>query len=145
VDGCDVLIASAGPTGLTLACEPARRDVPVRIFDRTADPGQETKVLAALDPMRTRTTGFEVFPYLARIPARTRWQPQPGEIADILTPTVRSVADPQHRQQRVMSFPSWPEPRRIDCVEVNDHLPWGFTLRVLDAVIPQLLAGTWQV
>jgi hypothetical protein len=45
----------------------------------------------------------------------------------------------------VLSFPSWSEPRLTDCVEVNDHLLWGFTLRVLDAVVPRLLAGTWQV
>jgi len=105
----------------------------------------DIEVLAALDPMQTRTTGFQVYPFIARIPAQTRWRPQPGEIADVLAPAVRSLADPQHRHQRVLSFPSWPEPRTTDCVDVNGHLLWGFTLRLLDAVVPRLLAGAWQI
>jgi 8-oxo-dGTP pyrophosphatase MutT (NUDIX family) len=105
----------------------------------------DIEVIAALAPMRTRTTGFEVFPYLARIPAQVHWQLQPAEIAGTLTPTVRSLAEPQRRRQRMMSFPSWPEPRMTDCIDVDGHPLWGFTLRLLDAVVPRLLSGAWQL
>jgi len=41
----DVLIVGAGPTGLTAAAELARRDVAVRIVDRSPQPSTETKAL----------------------------------------------------------------------------------------------------
>jgi 2-polyprenyl-6-methoxyphenol hydroxylase-like FAD-dependent oxidoreductase len=46
-NSCDVLIAGAGPTGLTLACDLARRDVRVRVVDRarTHFPGSRGKGL----------------------------------------------------------------------------------------------------
>jgi 2-polyprenyl-6-methoxyphenol hydroxylase-like FAD-dependent oxidoreductase len=40
-----VLIVGAGPTGLTAAVELARRDVTVRIIDRSPTPSTETKAL----------------------------------------------------------------------------------------------------
>ena len=42
----DVLIAGAGPTGLVLALWLTRLNVPVRIFDKTAEPGTTSRALA---------------------------------------------------------------------------------------------------
>ncbi|MFJ3876441.1 FAD-dependent monooxygenase [Streptomyces sp. NPDC090077] len=39
----DVLIVGSGPTGLTLACDLARRGVPVRVVDRRAGPHRESR------------------------------------------------------------------------------------------------------
>ncbi|MBH5337440.1 FAD-dependent monooxygenase [Streptomyces pactum] len=39
----DVLIVGAGPTGLTLACDLARRDIAVRVVDRRAAPHRESR------------------------------------------------------------------------------------------------------
>ncbi len=47
---------------LDTAVRETREEIGVAVAD--------IEVLTALDPMRTRTTGFEVFPYLARIPAQ---------------------------------------------------------------------------
>src|SRR5688572_24130800 len=41
----DVLVVGAGPTGLMLACQLARRGVKVRIIDRHAGPARETRAL----------------------------------------------------------------------------------------------------
>src|SRR6516225_266005 len=41
-----VLIAGAGPTGLVLALWLTRMGVPVRIIDRTAEPGTTSRALA---------------------------------------------------------------------------------------------------
>ena len=38
VDNTDVIIVGAGPTGLTLACDLARRGVPFRIVDKATEP-----------------------------------------------------------------------------------------------------------
>ncbi|RMQ24208.1 hypothetical protein ALQ07_01902 [Pseudomonas syringae pv. actinidiae] len=37
-DICDVLIIGSGPTGLTLACDLARRGINVRIIEKAAVP-----------------------------------------------------------------------------------------------------------
>ncbi len=39
----DVLIAGSGPTGLTLACDLARRGLAVRIIDQRAEPHGESR------------------------------------------------------------------------------------------------------
>ncbi|MGE0369839.1 MAG: FAD-dependent monooxygenase [Candidatus Dadabacteria bacterium] len=41
--GTGVLIVGAGPTGLTMACELARRGVPFRIIDKAAGPSDKSK------------------------------------------------------------------------------------------------------
>ncbi len=41
----DVLIVGAGPTGLTLACELARRDINIKIIDKLDKPGDKSKAL----------------------------------------------------------------------------------------------------
>jgi 8-oxo-dGTP pyrophosphatase MutT (NUDIX family) len=105
----------------------------------------EIEVLAALAPVDTRTTGFRVHPFLARVRAPERWSLAAGEIAGVVTPPVRTLADPAARSEAVLSFPSWPEPRRVECVPLDGHVLWGLTLRLVDAVLPRLLAGEWIV
>jgi 8-oxo-dGTP pyrophosphatase MutT (NUDIX family) len=103
-------------------------------------------VLAALEPLDTRTTGFRVHPFLAGIRPPRQWKPASAEIAAVLTPTVQALADPRLRDETVLSFPSWPEPRQVDRVRLDDeHAIWGFTLRLLDAVLPRLLAEEWEI
>jgi 8-oxo-dGTP pyrophosphatase MutT (NUDIX family) len=106
----------------------------------------DVELLAALAPVDTRTTGFRVHPFLARIRPPARWRLAPGEISGVVTPTVRTLADPAARRDRLLSFASWPAPRRVEGIQLDDgHLLWGLTLRLLDPVIPRLLAGRWPV
>jgi 8-oxo-dGTP pyrophosphatase MutT (NUDIX family) len=106
----------------------------------------EIDVLAALDPVDTRTTGFRVHPFVARVRVPGRWSLATGEIAAVLTPSVRSLADPRLRSEAVLSFPGWPEPRRVDHIALDDgHAVWGLTLRLLDSLLPRLLAGEWTI
>ena len=46
VDSCDVLIAGAGPTGLTLAAELARFGISVLLVDSSLDRAHESRALA---------------------------------------------------------------------------------------------------
>lgn len=106
----------------------------------------DVEILAELTPIDTRTTGFRVHPYLARIHRPREWRLAPREIAAVVTPLVRALADPAIRGERVLSYPSWPEPRRVECIALeDDHLLWGLTLRLLDGVVPRLLAGEWAI
>ena len=106
----------------------------------------DIEVLAELAPLDTRTTGFRVHPYLARIRPPDEWRLAQGEIAGVLTPLVRRLADPMARYERLLTSPSWPEPRLADSIELEgDHVLWGLTMRLLDAIVPRLLAGEWPV
>jgi 8-oxo-dGTP pyrophosphatase MutT (NUDIX family) len=107
---------------------------------------EEVEVIAALPPIDTRTSGFRVHPYLARIRRPERWQPAEGEITAVITPRVRMLADPSLRREQLLSFPSWPEPRRVQCLELEDgYLLWGLTLRLLEPLLPQLLRGSFAI
>lgn len=105
----------------------------------------EIELLAQLEPFDTRSTGFRVHPFVARVPADVLWRPRAGEIDGVVTPRVADVADPGRRREEELSFPAWPEPRVAVCVPVEGHRLWGLTLRLLDGVAPRLLAGEWTI
>jgi 8-oxo-dGTP pyrophosphatase MutT (NUDIX family) len=108
---------------------------------------EQIEVLGGLEPMNTRTTGFRVYPFLARITPPRRWRLADGEIAGALTPTVGALCDPMARAEREFSFPTWPASLRVPCVLLDgeETVLWGLTLRVLDALLPRVLAGEWDV
>lgn len=106
----------------------------------------EVDVLAALDPVDTLTTNLRVHPFVARVSPRRRWRPALGEISGVLTPRVRALADPAARGEQEVSFATWSEPRMVDCVPVEGgYVLWGLTLRLLDLILPRLLAGEWSI
>jgi 8-oxo-dGTP pyrophosphatase MutT (NUDIX family) len=108
-------------------------------------PASEIEVLASLAPIDSRTSGFRVHPYLARVRPR-EWRLAAGEISGVVTPLVRALAEPAQRRRRVLSFPTWTEDKLVECVPVEGgHFLWGLTLRLLDPVLPRLLAGEWSV
>lgn len=101
-------------------------------------------VLAELEPLDARTSGFRVHPFLARIRPPTKWRPAAGEVAAVITPAVRALADPSARRERELSFRTWRESRRVEGIVLGDDLfLWGLTLRLLDPLLPRLLAGEW--
>jgi 8-oxo-dGTP pyrophosphatase MutT (NUDIX family) len=106
----------------------------------------EIDVLAGLEPVDTRTTNFRVHPYLARVSPRARLRTALGEISGVLTPSVRALADRAARGEQQFSFPILSEPRIVECVPLEGgYILWGLTLRLLDLVLPRLLAGEWTV
>jgi 8-oxo-dGTP pyrophosphatase MutT (NUDIX family) len=106
----------------------------------------EVEVIAALPAIDTRTTGFRVHPYLARIRRQESWRLAQGEITGVITPRVSTLADPSLRSEQLLSVPDWPEPRRVQCLELEDgYLLWGLTLRLLEPLLPRLLAGEFAV
>ena len=71
------------------------------------------------------------------------WRPRSGEIDDVLVADAEAIIDPAARLRRELASPSWPEPLTVECVLVEGRLLWGFTLHVLDLVLPRALAGEW--
>ena len=102
-------------------------------------------VIAELPPLDTSATGWRVHPYLARIPAHTPWRLEQAEIVGVLTPSVRALADPTARGMLPFSSLRFPEPLLVDGIDVDGHVLWGLTLRLLEDIVPRLLAGEWDV
>ena len=102
-------------------------------------------VLAALEPLETRTSNFRIAPFLARIERPFLWRPAFREIAEVLEPTLAELADPAARGEAVEHFATWPAPQRIPFILVGPHRLWGATHRIVEALLPRLLAGEWEI
>lgn len=105
----------------------------------------EVAVVAELEPVETRVSGYRVHPFVARVPPDTAWLAREGEIEAVVTPAAGPILDPTAREVRELLPASWPGPRGVECVAVEGYLLWGFTLRLLDVVLPRVLAGEWAV
>jgi 8-oxo-dGTP pyrophosphatase MutT (NUDIX family) len=106
----------------------------------------EIEVIATLPPIDTHTTGFRVHPYLAQIHRPESWRLAQGEITAVITPRVRTLADPSLRREQPLSFPNSPEPRRVQCLQLEDgYLLWGLTLRLLEPLLPRLLNDEFAI
>jgi len=47
---------------------------------------------------------------------------------------------------RELSFATWPASKSVECVLLEqDELLWGLTVRLLDPLLPRLLAGEWAI
>ena len=103
------------------------------------------EVVAALEPLATQATGWLVHPFLARVPSDTAWRLQETEIVVILTPAARMLADRSARALLPFSSLRFREPLLVDGIDVEGHVLWGMTLRLLDDALPRLLAGEWEV
>jgi 8-oxo-dGTP pyrophosphatase MutT (NUDIX family) len=103
------------------------------------------EVVATLEPLATRATGWLVHPFLGRVPPDTAWRLQETEIVGVLTPAARALADPAARSMLPFSSLRFREPLLVDGIDVEGHVLWGMTLRLLDDALPRLLAGEWDV
>lgn len=129
--------------------EPGDRDVLATALREAQEevglPPEDVEVLAALDPLETMATGFRVYPFLGLIPADVTWRLQPDEVARLLTPAVEALGDPAARRLLPFTSSYFPDPLEVDGIDVEGHVLWGMTLRLLDDLVPRLLADEWHV
>ena len=107
------------------------------------DPAAAT-IVAELPPVRSGPTNMDVHAFLARIPAGVVWRPNPQEVAEVLTPSVAELWDPAPRREHLFTNATWPEGLLVDGIPVGGRVLWGMTLRLLDDLVPRLLAGEWE-
>lgn len=104
----------------------------------------DVDVIAELAPVRSGPTDFEVHAFLGRIPHGVQWRPNADEVTEVLTPAVDELWDPELRRELLFTSAHWPEGLLVDGIPVGDRVLWGMTLRLLDDVVPRLLAGEWE-
>jgi 8-oxo-dGTP pyrophosphatase MutT (NUDIX family) len=100
-------------------------------------------VVADLPSVRSGPTNLDVFAYLGRIPPDVVFRPSPHEVVDVLTPAVHELWDPALRREHLFTSARWPEGLLVDGIPVEGRVLWGMTLRLLDDLVPRLLAGEW--
>ena len=106
------------------------------------DPGD---VLAELPMIQTGTTGYRVFPYLARVALPERWQIAEREIAEILNVTLNDLIRPGAHDKMIDRFPTWEKAEQVSFYRVGTYRLWGLSYRILHPVIPRLVSGEWNV
>ena len=103
------------------------------------------EVLEELPEVDT-STGYAITPYLARLSSEPpAWQRQEKEIAEVLDVAVTDLAREDLRGEEIWHLPGWPGGRRVQFVRLGPHVLWGATYRILDPLIPRLLAGEWTI
>jgi 8-oxo-dGTP pyrophosphatase MutT (NUDIX family) len=102
-------------------------------------------VLAELPMEQTRTTGYRVFPYVARITVPQRWQIAEREIAEIVDVKLNDLTRTGAHNKMIDRFPTWSKAERVSFYQVGPHRLWGLSYRILHPVIPRLVAGEWPV
>jgi 8-oxo-dGTP pyrophosphatase MutT (NUDIX family) len=107
--------------------------------------GDRVELLAALPVVETQTTGFRIAPFLARLTGPVRWRLQGREVAEVVELPVADLARPEVGAEEVREFPTWPAPRRVRLWRVGGHEVWGVTYRILEPLVPRLLAGEWRL
>ena len=102
-------------------------------------------VLAPLPAIQTFTTGFHIAPFLARVNPPPTWHFQPSEIDEVIEVTLRHLTNPAIFGQEEWQLPGRPQPVLIDFLRVGEYKLWGASYRIVQALLPRLLAGEWAV
>lgn len=93
-------------------------------------------ILAELPPVETGTSNFRIAPFVGRIDRPPYWRPAFREVAEVLEPAVEDLARDEAQEEAVMSFGTWPEPRRVPFIRIGEHRLWGATHRILVPLLP---------
>ncbi len=102
-------------------------------------------VLAELPMEQTRTTGYRVFPYLARITAPGHWRVDEREIAELFDMKLTDLIAPGVHDKMMDRLPTWRKAEQVFFYRVGPYRLWGLSYRILHALIPRLVAGEWDV
>src|SRR5262245_46365268 len=70
-------------------------------------------VLAELPMEQTRTTGYRVFPYLARITVPEQWRIAEREIAELIDVKLSELTRPGAHDKMIERFPTWQKAQQV--------------------------------
>lgn len=103
------------------------------------------EVRATLDPFETRTTGFRIHPFLARIARPAQWILAADEIAEVIEPRLLDLGLPDAHGEEDWQLAGWPSPYRIAFFRIGEHKLWGASYRIFHPLLPRIVAGEWEL
>ena len=106
---------------------------------------ERNDVLAELPMEQTRTTGYRVFPFLARIAVPDRWQIAEREITEIVDVKLTDLTRRDAHDKMIGRFPTWEKAQQVSFYRIGEHRLWGLSYRILQPVLGRLVAGAWRV
>jgi 8-oxo-dGTP pyrophosphatase MutT (NUDIX family) len=102
-------------------------------------------IIAELPAVETKTTGFRVVPFLARVIKPGQWRACEREVAEIVDVRLADLALPEAHGVTIEQFPTWPAPQEVPFYRIGAYRLWGFSYRVLHPLLPRLLANEWRI
>lgn len=104
--------------------------------------------LAQLERIDTRTTRYRVSPFVVQLKGITPgffWMPQIAEVEEVVDVSVNVLGSDTAAGEEELYFPGWDTPKKVPVRRARGHTIWGLTLRILEPVLPQALAGKWPI
>ncbi len=105
---------------------------------------QGVRMLAELPTITTYSSGYRIHPYLARVRPGP-WTPQAAEVSEVLEIAVADLAREDLLGETHERFAGMAEPVRIEFLRLGPHRLWGATWRIVQPLVPRLLAGEWPI
>jgi 8-oxo-dGTP pyrophosphatase MutT (NUDIX family) len=109
-------------------------------------PPSQVEVLATLPVIETMATGFRIAPFLGRLagPPPT-WRRQETEIDEILEVPIDVLLAPETHGVEEWQLPGWAGPRPIPFYRLGPYKLWGATYRIVELLLPRLVAAEWPI
>lgn len=99
----------------------------------------ELRILGALTPLYIPPSDYTIYPFVAYLPRQPRFQPHPGEVAELLEIPISFFQDDQHVQ--IEDWLIRDEPRQVPFFDVYGHKVWGATAMVLAEFVEVIQAA----
>jgi 8-oxo-dGTP pyrophosphatase MutT (NUDIX family) len=101
-------------------------------------------VLDALPVLETRSTGFRIAPFLARVVPPPEWTPDAREVTAVIEARVIDLASDEAQGEVEMRFAGVAEPERVRYLRVGEARLWGVSYRILEPLLPRLVAADFD-
>jgi 8-oxo-dGTP pyrophosphatase MutT (NUDIX family) len=92
------------------------------------------ELLGALQPASTFVTDFAVYPFVGLIPPTQRFTKAPSEVEAVLELSIPDLIASYSRRTLTRAGRSF----RTDCYDLDGHLVWGATARILADLLDRL-------
>jgi 8-oxo-dGTP pyrophosphatase MutT (NUDIX family) len=100
-------------------------------------PRADASVIGELPATSTFATGYLIHPFVATIPGGTAWRLSPREVDAVLELPLREIREGRTvttLERRGITF-------RTEAYEVDEHLIWGATARIIEHLLERLRDG----
>ncbi len=114
-------------------------------YEETGIARASTEVLARFSPVNTMVSSYMVTPFLARIVPPENWVLQADEVAEVIEIPLDTFSSPDFHAVETWNLPGWPAPRQIAFYRIGNHKLWGASYRILQPILPRLIAGEWPI